>query len=418
MRNERKPDSSAARVKPSPADASLVVLGCGGTGGHVFPAIAIAEALETRGAQPLLLVSAKAIDHQATSTAPHLRAVPLPAVGLERGRLGAFVAGFLRSFQWCRLEFRRRPPAAVLAMGGFTSAPPVLAARLCRTPAYLHEANAIPGRANRWLAHVARRAFTFFPQAARRLAAPQIDVLGMPVRPQFQPLDPEPCRLALGLRPNQPVVLIAGGSQGASGLNQALCRALPLVRKTEPDLQFLHLTGPADEAQIRDAYRASGATAVARAFLTEMELALGAATVVIGRAGASFLAEIAAMRVPALLIPFPAAVDNHQHLNACAWVETGAASLLPQAQATPETLQARLSDLLHNHVLRQQQHQNQARWHQPDAADCIADALLAGSPQRKAHPQTPANPLPVAIAPLEPHDGAPSRSPAPNRTSP
>lgn len=362
---------------PGPASRLLVAIACGGTGGHVFPGLAVGLELAARGSQVLLLVSEKQVDQQALGAAGGLEAIPLPAVGLTARRPGAFALGLWRSWRRVRELFRQRPPAAVLSMGGFTSAAPLLAGRACGARTFLHESNAIPGRANRWLARWVDAAFVAFPIAAQRLRCRQVIVTGTPVRLQFQPTDPAACRTALGLEPERPTLLIMGGSQGAHRINQLIIEALPVLLEAQPRLQFIHLTGQADFECVRAAYAARGARAAVHAFLAQIHLALGAATVAVSRAGGSSLAELAAMQVPAVLIPYPHAADNHQLANARILADAGAAVLLEQAQATGPTLAAQLLALLQQPLRCAALSQQLARWHSPNAAAQIAQAVLA-----------------------------------------
>jgi UDP-N-acetylglucosamine--N-acetylmuramyl-(pentapeptide) pyrophosphoryl-undecaprenol N-acetylglucosamine transferase len=355
----------------------LVAIACGGTGGHLYPGLAIGESLESLGAEVHYLVSNKEVDQNAVRGLPPEQVGTLPAVGLDGRNLWAFARGFTRSLRVVRERFRARPPHAVLAMGGFTSAPPVVAARRHHAARFLHEANSIPGRANRWLAHLVDEAFVYFPGAAERLWHQHIRTVGMPVRPPFLAgFEPESCRAALGLQPADPVLLVTGGSQGARALNELMVRTLPGLRLLEPRLQVLHLTGEADYDTVRKGYAAQSVPARVRPFLTEMELALGAATVMVSRAGASSIAETAALRVPALLVPLPSAVDNHQYHNARALVETGAARLLTQDGATPEKVVWELRALLQDGPVREGVRQQLARWHSPEAARTVAEAIL------------------------------------------
>jgi UDP-N-acetylglucosamine--N-acetylmuramyl-(pentapeptide) pyrophosphoryl-undecaprenol N-acetylglucosamine transferase len=215
-----------------------------------------------------------------------------------------------------------------------------------------------------------------FPQATHRLKCRRVEVIGTPVRPQFQAVNPSSARRALGLDPKRPVFLVMGGSQGASGVNELALRSLDALSRAEPELQYLHLTGRADYEKTLAAYRAANLKAVVRPFLTEMELALGAASVALSRAGASSLAELAAMRVPAVLVPYPFAADNHQFSNACAFVESGAARMLTQADATPELLTQMVSGLLRSEPHREAVRQALARWHHPEAAQRAAEIIL------------------------------------------
>jgi UDP-N-acetylglucosamine--N-acetylmuramyl-(pentapeptide) pyrophosphoryl-undecaprenol N-acetylglucosamine transferase len=267
-------------------------------------------------------------------------------------------------------------------MGGFTSAPPVLAAKRFGARTFLHESNIVAGKANRWLALVVNEVFVGFEKAAGRLQHRQVRLTGTPVRKQFQQRDSYPCRVALGLDPSRPVLLVMGGSQGAAGINQLIEKTLPLLVQEAPELQLLHLTGPRDAQTISRTCASLRLKAVVHPFFNEMELVLGAATVAVSRAGASSMAELAAMRVPAVLVPFPAATDNHQLLNARAFQETGAACVAEQSDATPESLSRQILDLITKPDLRHRIQQALASWHAPKAAEMIADEILRNTRPR------------------------------------
>jgi UDP-N-acetylglucosamine--N-acetylmuramyl-(pentapeptide) pyrophosphoryl-undecaprenol N-acetylglucosamine transferase len=358
------------------ADKPLVAIACGGTGGHLFPGLAVGDELVRLGCRVLLLISPKDVDQRSVSSAIGMEVTTLPAVGLTRGRALEFAKGFWKSFTAARKLFRERPPQAVLAMGGFTSAPPVLAGKQCGAVTFLHESNTIPGRANRWLAHVVHQAFVGFPSTAGRLHHTNIVATGTPVRPQFQPADPEACRIALGLHPLRPLLLIMGGSQGATGVNDLVIRALPQIVRGASELQFLHLTGPNDVAKVQNAYALHQCKATVLPFLTEMELALGGATLAISRAGASSLAELAAMQLPSILIPFPAAADNHQFHNARAFVDSGAAAMVEQNGGTGEKLAGTVLELMNDKARHAIMREKLAQWHSPHAAQLIAKKML------------------------------------------
>jgi len=198
----------------------------------------------------------------------------------------------------------------------------------------------------------------------------------MPVRPQFlQPMAAADARVELGLNPNAPVVLVMGGSQGASKVNELALGALPILRQNAPDLQFMHLTGARDVERVRAGYQAHQAPALVEAFSEKMPMALAAADVAVSRAGASSLAELAARRVPAVLIPYPTAADNHQYFNALAFAQSGAARLLQQEAATPAALAHEILDLL-NGSKRLAMQQALAGWHAPEASAHIAERIL------------------------------------------
>jgi UDP-N-acetylglucosamine--N-acetylmuramyl-(pentapeptide) pyrophosphoryl-undecaprenol N-acetylglucosamine transferase len=303
-------------------------------------------------------------------------------------------------------------------MGGFTSAPPVLAGNAFAAKTFLHESNTIPGRANRFLARFVDESFVGFSEAGSRLKARKVTTTGTPVRAGFvaagvspavepgilpggpgveiarsselSPLNPggrmppsttgetpaATCRTALGLDPNRPTILVMGGSQGASGLNEMILSALPALGDRASAWQWLHLTGTGDFEKVKSAYAARGLSAVVKPFLAEMDLALGAATVSVSRSGASSLAEIAAMRLPSLLVPYPTAADNHQFTNALAFEKSGAAKLLEQKNSTPEKTAALLCELVENDATRAAMQAALVQWHAPKAAEQIAEIIL------------------------------------------
>jgi UDP-N-acetylglucosamine--N-acetylmuramyl-(pentapeptide) pyrophosphoryl-undecaprenol N-acetylglucosamine transferase len=412
-------------MSSSAARPPFIAIACGGTGGHLFPGLAIGAELKKRGCDVALLISPKDVDQQAVNSASGMEIFTLPAVALQNRNYFSFARSCWQSWRAAKKTFSARPPQAVLAMGGFTSAPPVIAARKFGAKTFLHESNTIPGKANRLLARFVDEAFVGFPEAAARLKARKVSVTGTPVRPQFsgwwgeRPGEPAlarrseaatargdarptkiyESRIALGLEPDRPTVLVMGGSQGASGLNEMVLSALPLLKvgvqasacsnqgtlKHElqqnmdklPALQFLHLTGASDFEQVKAGYVAQKIKSVVKPFLAEMDLALGAATACVSRSGASSLAEIAAMRLPSLLVPFPAAADNHQLFNASAFEKTGAAKLLEQKDATPEKVAAILSELVGDEAARTKIQAALAQWHAPKAAEQIAESILA-----------------------------------------
>jgi UDP-N-acetylglucosamine--N-acetylmuramyl-(pentapeptide) pyrophosphoryl-undecaprenol N-acetylglucosamine transferase len=358
-----------------------VAIACGGTGGHLFPGIAVAEELKKRGCKVALLISPKEIDQQAVKSAKDYEIFTLPAVGLQNRNYLSFALSFWKSSRASKKIFKTLKPDAVLAMGGFTAAPPILAARKFQAKTFLHESNTIPGRANRFLARFVDEAFVGFPEAQARLKARKTSVTGTPVRPEFSEKK-DSRAAALGLNPNLPVVLVVGGSQGASGLNQMILSVLPFLAKK--NWQWLHLTGPNDFEKVKSSYATQGVKAVVKPFLAEMDLALGVATAAVSRAGASSLTEIAAMRLPSLLVPFPAAADNHQYFNALAFEKGGAACLLEQKDSTPERVAAILTELMENEDARAQMRPALAKLQTPGAAAQIAETILAAIAEQRA----------------------------------
>jgi UDP-N-acetylglucosamine--N-acetylmuramyl-(pentapeptide) pyrophosphoryl-undecaprenol N-acetylglucosamine transferase len=262
-------------------------------------------------------------------------------------------------------------------MGGFTAAPPVLAGKKFGAKTFLHESNSVPGRANRWLARRVDGAFIYFDTARNGLPARQIQRVGTPVRPEFlQPPTPMEARRALSLEENAPVLLVMGGSQGARRINELVIAALPYLLQTAPSLQFIHLTGAADLKKVEAAYAACRRRALVRAFHPEMATALAAANVAVSRAGASSLAELAACQLPAVLIPYPTAADNHQYHNALAFAKSGAARLLQEKALEPATLAREILSVLANAEERQAMKQSLTAWHSPEAAADMVERML------------------------------------------
>jgi UDP-N-acetylglucosamine--N-acetylmuramyl-(pentapeptide) pyrophosphoryl-undecaprenol N-acetylglucosamine transferase len=356
-----------------------IVIACGGTGGHLFPGIAVGRQLLRRQCEVTLIISEKEVDSQAVRDVDDMTVVTLPAVGLSGKNYLAFTSKFLKSFMAARKLFKAKPPQAVLAMGGFTAVPPVIAGKLSRVPTFLHESNAVPGRANRMLANLVNRVFVGFDQAASQFPRAEVSAFGTPIRPQFSLRDPAIARTTLGLDPDRLTLLVMGGSQGSGPVNELFVQGLPQLVKLLPDFQFIHLTGAKDGQKVRQAYAAAGVKSTVKPFLAEMDVALSAATVAVSRSGASSLAEIAAFRVPTVLIPYPEAIDNHQLVNAREYEKTGAARLLEQANATPEALGQLIQTLAKNQTVRQSLLIALACWYRPRAAEAIADQVLTES---------------------------------------
>ena len=382
-------------MKPRPSTPPWVAIACGGTGGHLFPGLAVAEQLRSANCRVSLLISPKEVDQEAVKSISEMEISTLPAVGLNRGQSLAFLAGFIRSYRASRKLFRSSPPNAILAMGGFTSAPPLLAGKRFGARVFLHESNSIPGRANRWLSRIVDHAFISFPSAARRLHTSQVSVSGTPVRNVFRALEPGACRTALGLAPERPTVLVMGGSQGAGGVNSLVMDTLSPLNHALPQLQWVHVAGPLDFARVRAKYDQLRLRAAVHPFFARMDLALGAATIAISRAGASSLAELAAVRLPSVLIPYPAATDNHQFHNARAYEQSEAAVLLEQSGATPQHLRGLIAGLCEDDARRKAMAAALAKWDAPQAAQQIASAILGSTPgehRRASAPHSAASP--------------------------
>jgi UDP-N-acetylglucosamine--N-acetylmuramyl-(pentapeptide) pyrophosphoryl-undecaprenol N-acetylglucosamine transferase len=352
------------------------VIACGGTGGHLFPGIAVAEVLQNRGHEVILLVSEKDIDAVALSGRTNFRVEKLPTVGLPSPFSPAFF-GFTRRFfeslSLCRSLYRKFKPHAVLGMGGFTSTAPVLAGRIRGIATFIHESNAVPGKANRWTARMVNAVMLGFKECAPFFPKTRTEITGTPVRTALVPLDRADARRKLGLQEDLPTLLVMGGSQGASGINQALIKALPFLQGVP--LQVIHLSGTRDERLVADNYRRENVPAYIAAFHHRMEEVYSAADLVVARAGAASLAEFAAFSLPGILIPFPYATDDHQTRNAEIYAHADAAIILKQSEISGELLARKIREVMENPQLLQQMSANCARLAPSDAAGCVANTM-------------------------------------------
>ncbi|MCX7868398.1 MAG: undecaprenyldiphospho-muramoylpentapeptide beta-N-acetylglucosaminyltransferase [Terrimicrobiaceae bacterium] len=325
-----------------------VVIACGGTGGHLFPGLAVGEILRERGHEVMLIVSEKAIDAVALEGRGEFRVHKLPSAGMPPLLSPAFVRFLRRHWQAlgeCKALFRRFEPSVVLGMGGFTSTAPLMAARLRGVPSLLHESNAIPGRANRLAARFTQRVLLAFPQCAAHFPKSRCVVTGTPVRASLGARLPREQALSrLRLQPGLPVLLVMGGSQGAAALNQAVFKAVPQLPKGS--FQIIHLTGEKDDRLAVANYQREGIPHFVAAFHHAMEELYSAADLVFCRAGAASLSELALFALPSVLVPYPFASDDHQTANAKIFAEAGAAEMIPERKIETEALAVLLGNLL------------------------------------------------------------------------
>jgi UDP-N-acetylglucosamine--N-acetylmuramyl-(pentapeptide) pyrophosphoryl-undecaprenol N-acetylglucosamine transferase len=352
------------------------VIACGGTGGHLFPGIAVAEALRARGHNVMLFISEKEIDALATSNRADLRFEKLPSVGLPSVYSPA-IFGFLRRFNEslsrCRSFYKKFQPDAVLGMGGFTSTAPVMAGKMRGAATFIHESNAIPGKANKFTARMVRAVLLGFKECAAFFPRTRTEVTGTPIRTGLVHLDRQVAREKLGLRGDLTTLLVMGGSQGASGINQSMIKSLALLR--DLPLQIIHLSGTRDERLVADNYRRENIPVYVAAFHHRMEEVYSAADLAIARAGAASLAELSAFSLPTILIPFPYAADDHQTRNAEIFAGAGAAVLLKESQLSADLLAQKIKELLSKPQELQRMSESAAQLAPKDAADRVAKTI-------------------------------------------
>ena len=352
------------------------VIACGGTGGHLFPGIAVAEVLRERGHEVLLFVSEKEIDSLALSTRSQFQFEKLPTVGLPSiysPAIFGFLKRFAESFSRCRSIYQKFKPEVVLGMGGFTSTAPILAGRLRGISTLLHESNAIPGKANRLAAKMVRAVLLGFKEAAQFFPKARTEITGTPIRTELKRLERQSAREKLGLERDVTTMLVMGGSQGASGINQAIIKSLPLLR--DAALQVIHLTGTRDERLVAENYRRERIAAHVAAFHHHMEEVYSAADFAVARSGAASLAELAFFELPTILIPFPYAADDHQTRNAEIFARAGAAFILKESELTPELLTQKIREMIaHPDQLRKMADRS-SRLAPRDAANRVAATM-------------------------------------------
>jgi UDP-N-acetylglucosamine--N-acetylmuramyl-(pentapeptide) pyrophosphoryl-undecaprenol N-acetylglucosamine transferase len=351
------------------------VIACGGTGGHLFPGVAVAESLRDRGHEVMLFVSEKEVDTLALSGRT-FRFEKLPTVGLPSlysPAIFGFLHRFNESLSLCRSIYRKFKPQAVLGMGGFTSTAPILAGRMRGVPTFIHESNAIPGKANRLTARMVRAVLLGFKECAPFFPKVRTEVTGTPIRTELKRLDRPMAREKLGLRPDLTTLLVMGGSQGASGINQAIIKSLPALH--DVPLQVIHLSGARDERLVADNYQRENIPAYVSAFHHRMEEIYSAADLTVARSGAASLAEFAFFGLPGILIPYPYAADDHQSRNAQIFVRANAAILLKESELSGDLLARKIKDLVGDMQKVRRMSENCSRLAPKDAAGRVAATL-------------------------------------------
>lgn len=348
----------------------------GGTGGHLYPGLAVARRFEVRcpGSQIVFLGRRDGLEARVLER----EGLPLYAVRVKaiRGRSRAHQAWALCILALGVLQavniLRRIRPQLVVGTGGYVMGPAVLAAALLRIPRVILEQNLIPGTAVRSLSRFAQMVFSSFPQTADYLPWAPVAYTGTPVRQDICEVGRSPAqRHAAGLR-----VLVIGGSQGAHRINQAVLAALPLLAAQQDHLCLAHQTGEADCEAVAQAYQQAGWQAEVAPFFYDMAARYQWADLVLCRAGASTLAELTACGKPAILVPYPYAADDHQRRNAAALQQQGAAQVMLDAELSGERLAQSIHGLLAAPQRLRQQAAQSRRFGKPQAADHIVTLCL------------------------------------------
>jgi len=352
-----------------------ILIMAGGTGGHIFPGLAVAEEMVSRGWRVVWMGARTGME--ATLVPKHGYDMAWVAFAGVRGkglrRLLLLPAELLVAFWQALREIRRIRPDVVLGMGGYISFPGGMMASLLGRPLVVHEQNAIAGATSRLLARIADRVLTTVPGAFG--SRTKAEVTGNPVRRELARLAPPAARFAG--RGSRLALTVVGGSLGAKALNETVPRALALIEPAERP-QVLHQAGRQHVDALRAAYAEAGVEAEVVAFVEDMAGRLAQSDLVVCRAGATTLAELACVGVGSVLVPFPFAVDDHQTHNARFLAEAGAARLVPQSELTPEHLASILRGLDRPRLLAMAEAARSLG--RPDAASRVADICAGLAP--------------------------------------
>lgn len=349
----------------------LVVAG-GGTGGHLFPGIAIAKAFckKRPGTRVLFIGTDRPFEQKCVAREGfhHAAAGASGIKGLGLRKKMTAVAKLPLAVIGCMIKLIRFRADAVVGVGGFSSGPVILAAWLLRRPVVLHEQNSVPGIANRLSARFAREIHLTFPGSSAWFPAGKCTLSGNPVREEI-----------LGVEAKQglsapPTLLVVGGSQGAVALNRAVTEALPRLKAL--GLYIIHQCGEADVERVKTCYADAGANGEVLSFIDNMSGAYARADLVLCRAGATTLAELTAMGKGAILVPFPHATDNHQEINARYLEHHGAARVILESNLTGDGLARLIETLLADPASFSAMDKSAKELGRPDASDRVAGGIL------------------------------------------
>jgi UDP-N-acetylglucosamine--N-acetylmuramyl-(pentapeptide) pyrophosphoryl-undecaprenol N-acetylglucosamine transferase len=381
-------ESQASRVTsnlPAGAGGNFFFAG-GGTGGHIYPAIAVAERIVELepGAKVHFFCSGREIDAKVLQRSGFAYTT-LPAEGLSvrPGRLMRFCRSFIKSYRIARAAIVESKDAVVIGVGGFVAGPVCLAAHRLKAPIAVLNVDIVPGRANKLIARWADEIFVQFEDTRDYFAGSKakVSVVGCPLRKGFD--DPQPSRAIeqLGLDKRKKILLVTGASSGAANINDAVCSILEKLDAFVGDWQIVHLTGQTHFEDVKVRYEWAKISRKILPYYDDMPDLLAAADLLIGRSGAVSVAEYAVAGVPSICMPYPYHKDRHQYLNAGKLVQAGAAVIvddLPESNERAEWLWEELEGLMKDEKKRREMMENCAKVAKADVASRIAQRLLRG----------------------------------------
>ena len=366
-----------------------VIFTCGGTGGHINPAIAVANIWKERWPDSnILFIGAKGHMEEELVPKAGFRLETISVSGLSRGKSFAALKHNARALGYvlkavgaCRKIIREFRADVIVGTGGYASFPALLAGSLMGIPTCVHESNAMPGLTTRMIADRADRVLVCFPESARHYRNPKkVEVVGMPVRREFFTTEKEAARKELGLD-RRPVIVSAFGSQGAKVMNEAVAELFRLEKEAGFPFQHIHAVGSYGWSWMPELVKSKGvdpektAGLEMKEYIYNMPTVMAAADIIISRAGASSCNEIAASGTPCILIPSPNVTDNHQEKNARALADGGAAVMVLEKDCTAQVLMDRIRELLEDREAYARMCDAQRNMVVPDSAERLCDII-------------------------------------------
>ena len=356
-----------------------IVIACGGTGGHLTPGIALAQSLEEKGCPSWLFISQKGVDSRLSSKYPNLAFVPLPGAPLIKSPVGLarFGHGFAFSFLRAHRFYKKVGADALVGFGGFSSFGPAMAARARRMPVFIHEANRAVGKAVRFLAKRSTRLYLPEGMQLEGISSEIIRNIGYPLRKEFRRIPRERARKQLGIALEDRLLVVLGGSQGATSLNSWVKGNIERLAKE--GISIYCLTGMNNESsgviQMDGPKEQQSVTSRFVPFTDEMNVVLSAADLVLSRAGAGAISEIVRCRVPSILVPYPYAADNHQYLNA-SYLERKGGGIICLQDKMDEVLFDEVREVMFNEEFRAILRRNLFAMDGGDVSARLADDLM------------------------------------------
>ncbi len=361
-----------------------LAISCGGTGGHFYPGLSIARELAASGESPLLLISGKHADSQRQTAQKHnLKPIIFKAAKrpLNPIQLFSFAVNFISGFLTVRKALKQYRPDALLAMGSFASIPAALAALSLKVPLVLHDGNARIGKANRFLSGYAKQLGASFPPVNGDTIKCKFALTGLPVRPELlgEKLTKADAISAINekfsaeLKPDLPLLLIFGGSQGAKVFNDNAPPALTTI--SNPGFQVIHLCGNGNSETVKPAYGKMEFPHLILDRADTMGWFYSAADLVICRSGGSTVSELACFGKPAVLVPYPYAAENHQYDNAEFYADSQAGTILPNDECTPDKIREITGNWLKNLDTYRDHGNSAAKLAKPDAATSVISMI-------------------------------------------